>query len=660
MKKLLDLGSLAGILVALLLIGYVLLPQRPARAASAGAAFKDFPVGQARVISLAARGQSLEELTPRERLDQLRDWLLFATVTYAGLPADEINKALFDLPLTRQRYMRQVANFEYGDTRACYIGNGQVLALLPADASEERAERLARIADEQRKNLGAPPAEIQVFEYELRPADDGLRQTALLTRREAVKVKDLYTAAAGYHEARIGGAEDLRRLMSQVDDLTYASLKDGLTLGGRKIKGHAYRGIRVEDVAALYQSEAALRERAAALGRKAGSGFSLDPTYDYAKLLARFDAAIAPELRRLLSGTGMPRQTVEQELGKAREGLVRKNAGPLFTLLGVMKGPGDEGTDADDAEAAQPLKEAAERIHLKEAAERIHHEIRESCSYQAARYDGDLQRTEVGMVLFYTDLLAKLWALNYRDSAPADDVPGFTPIPAMRISSAFRQEPALLSETRLWFGTQERGFQVADGGQSLLFGRVATRVYAASSNPFKPGVETEPNAWSAAFLGWWDDHYEEIARFEPEYERLNEIMKWSMVVTWLNQKEQGSRLDFLRGETVNHDNWFPDWARQHPELRYRRWDDIGFNPRGSNGDATETLPLLYSAPYRLFGVGRTLSGGVTLAREETFAARAALSAETRVAQTALRSNLDLAESGGSTLKTIEGVVYQLS
>ena len=30
-------------------------------------------------------------------------------------------------------------------------------------------------------------------------------------------------------------------------------------------------------------------------------------------------------------------------------------------------------------------------------------------SYQAARYDGPLDGTEVGMVLFYTDLLAKMW-----------------------------------------------------------------------------------------------------------------------------------------------------------------------------------------------------------------------------------------------------------
>ena len=39
-------------------------------------------------------------------------------------------------------------------------------------------------------------------------------------------------------------------------------------------------------------------------------------------------------------------------------------------------------------------------------------------AYQAARYDGDLQGTEVGMVLFDTDLLAKLWAIDFDESSP--------------------------------------------------------------------------------------------------------------------------------------------------------------------------------------------------------------------------------------------------
>ena len=711
MKKLLDLGSLTGIVIALILIGYLYLPQRPAQATSGpGGAFKDFPVGQARLINLSARREALEDLTSREQLDQMRDWLLFTAVSASGLSAEEVNKTLFDLPPIRHGYMQPVADFEYGDARSCYIGDGQVLALVPADTSDERTERLARIADAQRKNLGTLPAKLLVFEYELKPADDPAQQTATLTRRDAVNVKDLYTSSAGYSEAKLNSLDDLKRFMGQVDDLTYVSLKDGLTVGGRKIKGHDYRGLRVEEIAALYQSEAKLRggrntlkqkiddynarcagehtfestaerdefdrqctQDKAALeaemldARNSGkftdsSGFSLDPTFDYAGLAAKFDAGIAPGIRNIMAGgaladtsastqaslftpelSGLPGadSSVEQKIASARAGLAHKNADALFELLGEVAKKGKEG-------------EVLARL--------IEDAIDHTYGYQAARYDGDLQGTEAGMVLFYTDLLAKLWAMNYQHSAPAGAVPDFRPMTTLPVASVYKQELAELSNTRLWFGPQDKGFQVADKGQSMLFARTATRVYAASSNTLKPGVEAQPNAHAAAFLGWWDEHYDEIARFEPEYERLNEIMKWSLVVTWLNQQGQGQRLNFLQNEQVERGNWFPDWVKQHPQLRYKAWDKIGFYPRGYNGTTTEALPRLTSETYRQFGSDVWLVGGVSLASEETFAERAALSADSEVVQTARRSNLNyaLGESTNSALKTFDGTTYRFS
>ncbi|HVE83136.1 MAG TPA: hypothetical protein VND93_09835, partial [Myxococcales bacterium] len=74
---------------------------------------------------------------------------------------------------------------------------------------------------------------------------------------------------------------------------------------------------------------------------------------------------------------------------------------------------------------------------------------------QCARYDGPLKGTHVGMVLFYTDLMAKVWAsVDYHHSAPVDDVDGFRSEP--RISSAvepiYWPEIERLSSTRLWFG----------------------------------------------------------------------------------------------------------------------------------------------------------------------------------------------------------------
>lgn len=679
MKKLLDLGSLALILIALGVIGYLYLPHAPAHAADANGKFKDFPVGQARMINLAARREALEDLTPREQLDQMRDWLLFTAAASAGLSPESLNQALFDVPPIRHGYLQPVANFEYGETRACYLGNGQVLALVPAAATDERNDRLARIADEQRKNLGEKPTKLLVFEYELKPADNPARQTAQLTRREPVDVKDLFASSAGYFETKVNSLEDLKRFMGQVDDLTYVTMKDGLTVGGRKVKGHDYRGIRIEEIATLYQSEAKIRGGKSAIKQKIdefnarwqsrtyttdaernalelehareeaalkeelrqrrdtpgfvnGSGFSLDPTFDYPALAAKFDSVIAPGISRVLAGD-------PQKIQRAREGLAHKNADPLFELLGELAATGQSGEIL-----AHALEES----------------INDSHGFQAARYDGEMQGTEAGMVLFYTDLLAKLWAMNYETSAPAGNVPGFRSMTRLPVSSIYQQELRELSNTRLWFGPRDKGFQVADKGQSVFFARVATRVYAASSNSLKPGVEGQPNAHSAAFLGWWDDHYEEIARFEPEYERLNQIMKWSLVVTWLNQKEQAGTLNFLQGIPVERGNWFPEWVKQHPQLRYTAWDKIKFNQRGYDATTTETLPRLRSESYRLFGLEHWLIGGVSLGSEETFAGRAALSSDSAVAQTARRSNLNYApgESTASALKNLDGTTFR--
>jgi hypothetical protein len=708
MKKLIDLGSLAVIAIALILIGYTLLPSRSARATGSRDQFSDFPVGQQRLINLSAKREALEDLTPREQLDQMRDWLLFTAASSAGLSAEEISQALFDLPPIRHGYMLPVANFEYGDTRSCYIGNGQVIALLPADSSDERKDRLARIADEQRKNLGEKPAKLVVFDYDLKPADDASRQTATLTRRESINASELFTSAAGYYEIKIGSLGDLNKFMGQVDDLTYVSLKEGLTVGGRKVQGHNYRGIRIEEIAAIFQSEtkirgsrsdieqkidafktrwanatystdaekaqlvrehaeeeAALKEELAQARRKGGfvdgSGFSLDPTYDYSKLAEKFDAKIGPGIRGILSGSGQSdfldssedtvgipglgainagNNSVEAKIKRARAGLAQKNSDPLFELLGDVASKGERG-----AAVAQLIEEV----------------INESYGFQAARYDGDLQGTEAGMILFYTDLLAKLWAMNYQNNAPQGEIDEFRPMTALPVSSVYAREMEELSNTRLWFGPQDKGFQVTDSGKSMLFARTATRVYAASSNSLKPGIEAQPNAKSAAFLGWWDNHYDEIARFEPEYERLNGVMKWSLLVTWLNQQQQTSTLNFLQNVPVDHSYWFPDWIKQRP-LRYTAWDKIGFYDRGFNNTNTEALPRLRSEKYRTFGREGWLIGGVSLASEETLAGRVALSADSKVAQAARRSNLNYAtgESTGSALKTLEGATYRFS
>jgi hypothetical protein len=635
--------------------------------------FAEFPVGEPKTVVFRVDDPELESLSARERADQRRDWLLFTTLRASGLPADSLDQATFDLPPARYGFVRGVASFEFGETRSVYAGSGLVVALVPAGTTpEQRLDDVGRVADRHRKDVGGIPDSVVVFEYTL----DASGHSARLTRTATLRGSDLFTSGSGYHEARIATLEGLGTFMRGVDDLTYARLDAGaLVLGGRKVLGSQYRGIGVEDVAALWQSEQKIQQRRAQFDarwkreedafasrwsrrtyttvaerralearRRAevdslaslyakdaqaqrivrGSGFSLDPVYDYDSLGVFFDRVAHPYAREY---------GVSGDSAAIRAALAAHDAGPFLAWLASKRG----------------VPEFAERF-LRES---------DAFLFQGARYDGELRGTRVGMVLFYTDLLAKLWALDYMGSTPRETVPDFEPITRAPVSPIYRLQLDSLNSTRLWFGPQDAAFQVGAEGNALYFARGATRVYAASASGYTPGVEAPANAQSEAFLGWWNDHYDEIARYEPEYQRLNEIMKWSLLAGWLSRSESAGRLGFLASVAVDTTHWFPDWARSQLGLRFRGWDGIQFFPRGYKGSGTEALPILSSEGYSLFGKSMVLSGGVSLASRATFARRAPLSR--RVSPLQRRPTLDYGAvlAAGGELKTLEGLRYRL-
>jgi hypothetical protein len=225
--------------------------------------------------------------------------------------------------------------------------------------------------------------------------------------------------------------------------------------------------------------------------------------------------------------------------------------------------------------------------------------LHELYQYQAARYDGNLQGTEVGMTLFYTDLLAKLWSFDYQGSAPGG-IEDFIPETQIRLSEVFRKELTDYPSTRLWFGPQKQAFQVGSDKNNLLFDRVATRVFAASSDPLEPGKEVAANAPSSKYLGWWNDHYGEVAEHEPQYQRLNAIMKWSLLISWLGNSNQEGLLGYLAKVPVDRNHRFPEWVQTQPQLRFQKWDAIAFHTPGYLNSKTETLPILVSEAFNTF------------------------------------------------------------
>jgi hypothetical protein len=661
-------------------------------------------------VKLDIDEDSLSGMTHREKLDQVRDWMLLAAISATGLPPERINEVTFDLSVIRHGYLRPVSNFQYGLTRSLQVDDESVVALIPEGKSAaESAELVGQIADEHRKNSGDKPGKLLLFQYKI----DLAGRAAELTRSEDVSAQELFSPSYGYTEVNVNNLTDFKRFMVEIEELTFARANSsgGITLGGRKIKGRNHRGIRVEDVAALWQSEEKIsrreqgqsdlirrigefdsrweqawrefdarwqayygtlvtaqvaeqhkrekaqltirqkRERARLLAEVAkekqapkpvsGSGFSLDPTYDFAGLLRLFDTQLRPSLQRI--ARSKKGGFTLNDVILVRKGLVGRNADPLMRLLGKLAASGEE-----------------------RLAQLIQATLNDGYSFQNARYDGDLQGTEVGMVLFYTDLLAKLWAMDYLKSTPTSSIKDLRPVTDLPISPAYQRELEELTSSRLWFGQRQKGYQLSADGQTFLLGPIATRVYAASSDPFNPGVETTASKDTATFLEWWDDHYEEVARFEPEYERLNEIMKWSLLIGWLNNEEKGNALGFLASVPVNRSNWFPDWARQHPELKFQEWDKIGFFPRGYKGTRTEAMPLLFSKPYIVLGKKWSLSGGVSLARKGSLrerVTRVRAASDINVKKELRRASITPVKSAGNNrslvMQTEDGTTFNI-
>lgn len=595
--------------------------------------FKNFPVGKTRSITFDLTDEAFDEMSDREVLDQARDWLLYTTLAGSDYTVEQINQSSFDIPAIRRGYLRSTANYEYGETRSYFIGDGNVIVLVPAGKVKERPAMLAAAADQHRKNSGEIPKALVVFDYKINWDRQAARLSAELTRRVTLEGAELFSSKYAYQEKEIKSLVDLQQFLSQVNDISHARLKENsLIVGGRMA---SLQGIGIEEIADVWQSEQSQRTN-----QVSGSGFSLDPTYDFAPLKNYFDSTIAAEIRQMSTGiSGASARQLNRDISEASENLGKQEADEFLDLM-----------------------EKLSQIDPN-AADSIMQEVYNRFAFQTARYDGRLQGTEVGMVLFYTDLMMKLWGWDYDGSTPRS-IDDFRIKTEMPLSPIYEQDLRMNSNTRIWLGPRTKGFQKADSNKSLSFGRIATHLFSASSNVFRPDVEVETNAMNADYIGWWDDHYEEVARYEPQYERLNQIMKWSLLINWLNDNEQGNQLGFLKDVSVNRSHWFPDWVKQHPELKFHQVENM-FHERGYRGSQTETLPILESKGFNPFGrpnVVHHLSGGVSLGSSKDIARNIALGPETSIGKAARRSNLDYEASSvdSGVLHTVEGSTFKLT
>lgn len=264
---------------------------------------------------------------------------------------------------------------------------------------------------------------------------------------------------------------------------------------------------------------------------------------------------------------------------------------------------------------------------------------------QCARYDGPLQGTRVGMNLFYTDLMAKVWAaVDYHRKAPVAEIDGLRVMPRESVEPMFWAEDKALPATRLWFGPREDALGVTADAE-IDFSHIAARVYAAGSNPLLPGKEQLAAESSRRVLNWWDRHYGRIAEHEPEYHVQNQIMKWSLVTGWM--VEHGL-LGGLADVPVERSHSFDEWYAAHDELRFR--DDVRLLPRSRWIGDTECMEILrsYAFPSGPAGTNALIEGGVSLAGESLLREHARIDAA--IAAPGRRAGMKFADSIGTSVK----------
>jgi hypothetical protein len=589
------LGSLIGLLVCFFACSTV-----PRSSSTAARAANTIEVDVAQLAPL------LIDQPSADVSDQLRDWALYGVLVELGLGPDAISQGTLTLSPVRLPYLDELFTFEHGSGRHAVLPDGRAVAVLDRDDPHPIAT-LGRLADKVRRKTGEKPREILPFVF----APDLPSGHILIEPRPPVGEAALFGSAYGFVEAVVKDEPSFKSWLASIDDVVSAEIVDGgVRLAGRRFPDHRTPGATSEDVAVLYRAHTRLMiERAIAppdSNVPESPGFSLDPPDEnVAALVSRVDLssdacgvyqralARAEEVRvaarprdALLAGEAVAIQI---------ERVARKFGGrgactAWLPDLVRRRTAGDELPNEDDALVFWLEKFAAN-----------------DTGRQCARYDGELRGTRVGMNLFYTDLLAKLWGFDTHHSAPALSVPGFLTEPRIGIPAAYRQERLRLTGTRIWFGTRTEAVARVPHDRGLLFEPIVSRVFAAGHTSGHAHEEARPAETERRVIEWWDKHYASVADFEPEYHVQNQVMKWSLVTALLQKQGQAAFLAD-EGANLNYALTFDRWLQQNrSRLRYPH--PVPILDRQRWVDGCECLPLL--ASYEFDGGSGILLGGVT-------------------------------------------------
>lgn len=583
-----------------------------------------------------------ETLPADEKEEQIRDWTLYGLLAKLNLSEKSVRELLQGTMPMRYKYLKNLVDSEISPGRIKYITDKDCIMILSDDRLNDKS-LIGSILDERYSHSNYCPELVHLFGYKV----DCNKGIITVSYNRTIPVATIFSKEYNYFEKEVRNLEDFKCFVSNIDDITLVKWKEkSIVFGGRKYPEEPIRALSLEDIAILYKAynvvvtpekekkhkddynrfinqkyEEVLRQnkqlkkavelgqvkRAQIIEKICGQipymrlneediavGFSLDSDMDYnsisedlIKLSAKDAAFISPQDIEMINFIDSNKESI---VISARNVRMQNSFEPVLILMRKY----------NDSQ-----KNQEKRFY------ELLRNIEQKNTYQTARYDGRIQGSSPGMILFYTDLIAKLWALDYNSTAPKDKITGFRTMSEIKVPKLYWADFRRLSKTRLWFGLRQESFEVYD--KKILFAPIATKVYAASSDPLFPGKETMPNFQSGEFLSWWDRHYLSVADYEPQFHRLNQIQKWSCVMVILKEKKLQT-LDFLHQVKTEQPYDFEAWYRDTNYLRIKT--TVPFLDKKIYNRKTECLSLLSSRNYSLMGQGLFLSGGVSLASKK--------------------------------------------
>ncbi|AHH97323.1 putative secreted protein [Kutzneria albida DSM 43870] len=512
------------------------------------------------VLSYAAAAARLDGLDPATAEGQLRDWARTGLASYLEMDAARLRDATYDSLPVRDPGLSDLSRQPTGPGRALYDGKG-VLHLLVPRGDPHRARTIGLLVDQYSADAGDDPPQVQVHDYELLTS----QRAVSVSLGKAVATPEV-RAANGYVAQRVDEAGGLTGFLAKTRHLT------GLSLRGNEVWAEGWNWPDVP-AAPLSAEDVTVIQRGYTATSGPSPGFSLDPG----------PVKTAADVLALVPGLSP----------SVAEAVAARSDTPALSQLR------QEVLDALFGGTPPPAGLPADRTRLWALKQLLDGQP----GYSQARYDGPLAGTEVGMTLYYGDYIAKQWSTGVGGGVPDKAVPGFVADPDATIPWGHCPEGSEpTSESgRLWFGQNESGF--AYTANRVTIGAQATRLFAKSNGD---AGEVEPSYAFGRGLGWWDQHYDAVASYEPQFERIDQIMRWSGALEWLVTKA-GKRLPDSGG-TAGPGLKFADWYAKHTELRERSAIDFVSPPSAGDREAVLSKP---SKTFEECGF-TAINGGVSL------------------------------------------------